>query len=103
MGLVGMQAVGMFLDTLLKMAVVLLLMGPERTEAAQHAATSWAFLAYTTPLVLLSLPGGVIADRWSKRGVLLALKAAEVGVMVLAGLALWKGTPWAVLSVLALL
>lgn len=90
----------MFTDTLLKMVVVLILVGPQKNEAAQQAATFQAFLAYTLPFVALSLVGGGLSERWGKRRTLILLKCAEVAVMVLVGFALWTAHPWAVLGVL---
>jgi acyl-[acyl-carrier-protein]-phospholipid O-acyltransferase/long-chain-fatty-acid--[acyl-carrier-protein] ligase len=98
-----MQTVGMFTDTLLKMVVVLMLVGPQKTEGAQQAASFRGFLAFTLPFVALSLWGGVLSERWGKRRTLIVLKSAEVGVMVLAGFALWLAREWAVLGVLSLL
>jgi acyl-[acyl-carrier-protein]-phospholipid O-acyltransferase/long-chain-fatty-acid--[acyl-carrier-protein] ligase len=100
-GLIAAQALGMVNDNLLKMAVILLLIGPRATETAQQDATFSGFLAYTLPYVLLSLPAGLLADAWSKRRVLLALKGAEIAAMLLAGWALHDGRPGAVLAVLA--
>lgn len=101
-GLIAAQALAMVNDNLLKMAVVLLLIGPRATETAQQDATFTGFLAYTLPYVLLSLPAGVLADAWSKRRVLLMLKGAEIAAMLLAGWALHDGSSAAVLTVLAL-
>jgi acyl-[acyl-carrier-protein]-phospholipid O-acyltransferase/long-chain-fatty-acid--[acyl-carrier-protein] ligase len=89
-------------DNLLKMSVILLLVGPRGTEAERQTATFHGFLAYTLPYVLLSLPAGRIADAWSKQRVLVVLKAAEVGAMLLAGLALADGRPAFLLGTLAL-
>ncbi len=92
----------MFNDNLLKMVVILLLVGPRSTEAAQQAVTFQCFLAYTLPYVLLSLPAGALADAFSKRRVLVTLKLVEVAVMLLAGLALADGGRPALLVVLCL-
>lgn len=93
----------MFNDNLLKMLVVLLLVGPHGAEADQQAATFHAFLAYTLPYVLLSLPAGVLADAFSKRQVLLTFKGVEAGAVLLAGLALMQGSSGALLAVLAVM
>src|SRR5215813_5354496 len=62
--------------------------GPE-LEALSQTRTTLAFVAFTLPLVLFSLPAGVLADRLSKRSIILAMKAIEVVLMVGGTLALW--------------
>ena len=58
-------------------------------EALSQTRTTLAFVAFTLPLVLFSLPAGVLADRLSKRSIILAMKAVEVVLMVGGTLALW--------------
>jgi len=54
--------------------------GPE-FETTVQTQTAVAFVIFTLPLVLLSLVGGTLADRLSKRTVILALKVVEVLLM----------------------
>jgi acyl-[acyl-carrier-protein]-phospholipid O-acyltransferase/long-chain-fatty-acid--[acyl-carrier-protein] ligase len=42
------------------------------------------FVIFTLPLTLMSIPAGVLADRVSKRSVILATKAAELALMLCA-------------------
>jgi len=57
-------------------------------EAASQAQTTLAFVALTLPMVFFSLPAGVLADRVSKRSVIILLKGVEVVLMAAAALAL---------------
>jgi acyl-[acyl-carrier-protein]-phospholipid O-acyltransferase / long-chain-fatty-acid--[acyl-carrier-protein] ligase len=102
-GLLGAQFLGAFNDNLLRVVVIFLLIGPEASEDRQQAATSAAFLAFTLPFIVLSLPAGVLADRVSKQRVVVGLKVLEICIMALCALALVDGRPWAVLAVLSLL
>ena len=46
-------------------------------EVAATAATSLVFLVFLVPMVLVSLPGGALADRFSKGTVVLGTKALQ--------------------------
>ena len=50
--------------------------GPE-LEAATQTQTTLTFVIFTLPLVLLSLIGGTLADRLSKRTVIIAVKVVD--------------------------
>ncbi len=54
--------------------------GAARDAAAQQQAML-ALVTLTIPLMLFSLPAGVLADRVSKRGVIVWMKALEVLLM----------------------
>ena len=60
---------------------------PEFQEASQ-LQTGLTFCALTVPLMLFSLPAGLLADRVSKRQVMIWMKCAEVVLMVMATLSL---------------
>jgi acyl-[acyl-carrier-protein]-phospholipid O-acyltransferase/long-chain-fatty-acid--[acyl-carrier-protein] ligase len=45
---------------------------------------------FTLPMVLFALTGGYLADKFSKRRVTIGTKSMEIGVMILATLALWQ-------------
>src|SRR6266850_891301 len=87
------QFFGAFNDNAWKLIVALLAMravkervgaaGPAFEAASQTQATL-AFVVFTLPLVLVSLPAGALADRLSKRSVILAAKVLEL-VLMLAG------------------
>ena len=63
--------------------------GPELETVAQ-TQTAIAFVIFTLPLVLLSLVGGTLADRLSKRTVIIAIKVVEVFLMGAGTVALWQ-------------
>ncbi len=104
-GLLVAQFFGAFNDNAWKLIVALLGInviaqqvggsGPA-FEAASQAQTTIAFVVFTVPLMLVSIPAGVLADRLSKRTVLIAMKAFEVLLMasgtavLLVGPSEWK-------------
>src|SRR5665213_2544223 len=53
------------------------------TEHAEIAALSWGIFWFTLPYLLLPTHAGWLADRFSKRSVIVWCKAAEVVVMLL--------------------
>ena len=57
-------------------------------QEASQLQTTWAFCVLTLPLMLFSLPAGLLADRVSKRQVMIWMKFAEVVLMVFATLSL---------------
>jgi acyl-[acyl-carrier-protein]-phospholipid O-acyltransferase/long-chain-fatty-acid--[acyl-carrier-protein] ligase len=57
-------------------------------EAASQAQTALVFVVFSLPLMLVSLPAGVLADRVSKRSVIILMKGIEVGLMAAAALTL---------------
>jgi acyl-[acyl-carrier-protein]-phospholipid O-acyltransferase/long-chain-fatty-acid--[acyl-carrier-protein] ligase len=89
-GLLIAQFCGAFNDNAWKLIVALLGInvvaqqvggsGPA-FEAASQAQTTIAFVIFTLPLMLVSIPAGVLADRLSKRTVLITIKAFEVLLM----------------------
>ncbi|HXZ43619.1 MAG TPA: MFS transporter, partial [archaeon] len=96
-GLLIVQFLGAFNDNAWKLIVALLAIravaaqvgrsGPA-FEAASQTQTTIAFAVFTLPLMLVSLPAGVLADRVSKRSVIITMKAIEVCLMAGATLAL---------------
>ncbi len=96
-GLLTAQFFGAFNDNAWKLMVALLAIrqattglapGPELETVAQ-TQTAMAFVVFTLPLVLLSLVGGTLADRLSKRSVIIAIKVVEVFLMGAGTVALW--------------
>ena len=97
-GLLLAQFFGAFNDNAWKLIVALLAIRAARArigvpgaalEAATQTQATLAFVVFTLPLVLVSLPAGVLADRLSKRSILVAMKALEVALMAAGTLALW--------------
>lgn len=96
-GLLIAQFCGAFNDNAWKLMVALLAIrqataqmapGPGLETAAQ-TQTALTFIIFTLPLVLLSLVGGTLADRLSKRTVIIAIKIVEVLLMSAGTAALW--------------
>lgn len=60
----------------------------EASRSSQMMA-SLAILVFLIPMLLMALPAGVIADRFSKRSIVLVMKGAGVALMVAATFSLW--------------
>ena len=58
-------------------------------ETASQTQTTLAFVVFTFPLALVSVVAGVLADRVSKRTVIILMKSVEVLLMSAATVALW--------------
>ena len=109
-GLMVSQFSGAFNDNALK--VLLSLLGialiakgrPDEEQVAQYVTTA-AMVALTLPLALFSIIAGPIADRVSKRTVMVALKAVEIALMAGACVLLYvnPGAFWPALVMLAIM
>jgi acyl-[acyl-carrier-protein]-phospholipid O-acyltransferase/long-chain-fatty-acid--[acyl-carrier-protein] ligase len=88
-GLLVCQALGAFNDNAWKQIVVLLAFASTATEAsAAQEKAALAQVILLIPLIIFNLPGGVLADRLSKRTVIVAMKGLELVLMVVATLVL---------------
>ena len=104
-GLIAAQFLGAFNDNALKQIVILLGLAASATESEGQSKTALAQIALLIPLMLVSLPAGALADRFGKRAIIVRLKAAEVGLMLLATIALGLAPHggWPLTTVLVLL
>ena len=109
-GLLIAQFFGAFNDNAWKLMVALLAIrqataqmapGPE-LEAAAQTQTALTFIIFTLPLMLLSLVGGTLADRLSKRTVIIAIKIVEVLLMSAGTVALWLNPMGGILPLIVL-
>ena len=109
-GLLIAQFFGAFNDNAWKLMVALLAIrqattgmapGPEMETAAQ-TQTALTYIIFTLPLVLLSLVGGTLADRLSKRTVIIAIKVVEVCLMSAGTVALWLNPTGGILPLIVL-
>ncbi|HEV8326350.1 MAG TPA: acyl-[ACP]--phospholipid O-acyltransferase [Nitrospiraceae bacterium] len=109
-GLLIAQFCGAFNDNAWKLMVALLAIrqatahmapGPELETAAQ-TQTALTFIIFTLPLMLLSLVGGTLADRLSKRTVIIAIKIVEVLLMSAGTVALWLNPTGGMLPLIVL-
>ncbi len=109
-GLLISQFCGAFNDNAWKLIVALLairhvgqaLQPGAAFEAASQSQTTLAFVIFTLPLVLISPFAGILSDRRSKRAVIIALKAVEVGLMTAATLTLFLDPSGGTLPLLVL-
>src|SRR4051794_36106150 len=81
-GLLVAQALGAFNDLAWKQVVVLLAIAAAASEAKAQEASAFVQVVYMIPLVFVSLPAGVLADRVGKRTVIVAMKGLEVALML---------------------
>jgi acyl-[acyl-carrier-protein]-phospholipid O-acyltransferase/long-chain-fatty-acid--[acyl-carrier-protein] ligase len=109
-GLLIAQFFGAFNDNAWKFMVALLAIrqataqmapGPELETAAQ-TQTALTFIIFTLPLVVLSLVGGTLADRLSKRTVIISMKTVEVLLMCAGTAALWLNPTGGILPLIVL-
>jgi acyl-[acyl-carrier-protein]-phospholipid O-acyltransferase/long-chain-fatty-acid--[acyl-carrier-protein] ligase len=103
-GLLVAQAFGQFNDQALKQVVTILAMSTVLEEAAKIRMTALAQIALMLPLPLFSLPAGVLADRVSKRTVIVAMKVLEIALMLAGAAALYfhPAGGWPAMTVLFL-
>lgn len=104
------QFIGAFNDNAWKLMVALLAIrqlagtiapGPEFETAAQ-TQTALAFIVFTLPLALVSIVAGVLADRVSKRTIIIMMKSVEVLLMGSATAALWSNPAEGILPLIVL-
>jgi acyl-[acyl-carrier-protein]-phospholipid O-acyltransferase / long-chain-fatty-acid--[acyl-carrier-protein] ligase len=103
-GLLVAQLFGQFNDQAWKQIVILLAMAAVVSEPEKQERTAVVTMMLLIPLVLISLPAGVVADRVSKRSVIIAMKALELLLMLAGAAALFfaPGGDWRAMGVLVL-
>jgi acyl-[acyl-carrier-protein]-phospholipid O-acyltransferase/long-chain-fatty-acid--[acyl-carrier-protein] ligase len=84
------QFQGAFSDNVVKNLVVLLaIFGAGMTLAKQHEFAESVGELFSLPFILFSMAGGFLADRFSKRSVMLGVKIFELLIMSLVLAGLW--------------
>ncbi|HEX3625567.1 MAG TPA: acyl-[ACP]--phospholipid O-acyltransferase [Verrucomicrobiae bacterium] len=78
------QFQGAFSDNLLKTLVVFMMLGMNVSLSEQHRISEWVAALFSLPFILFSMAGGYLADRYSKRSVMIGVKVFEIGVMAFA-------------------
>ena len=78
------QFLGSFNDNAWKQIVIFLAIAAAASPAEGQEHTAIAQIVLMIPLMLISLPAGVLADRVSKRSVIVGMKVFEL-VLMLAG------------------
>lgn len=96
------QFLGVINDNVFKFLTVFLLIDIKGIEASS-SILFWVGTVYVLPFLFFSSAAGVLADKFSKQKIIVALKAVEVVTTALAVVAFWVESPWACYSVLFLL
>ncbi|HEY3762083.1 MAG TPA: acyl-[ACP]--phospholipid O-acyltransferase [Verrucomicrobiae bacterium] len=78
------QFQGAFSDYVLKNLVVFMMLALNVSAADKFQIGEWVTALYSLPFILFSMAGGHLADRFSKRNVMIAVKIFEVIVMLFA-------------------
>lgn len=89
--LMGTQFQGAFSDTVLRWVVIYLLIAQHPPKQELEALVSDSATWFALPFLLLSMFGGWMADRFSKRRVMIGVKVMELLIMVFATFALASG------------
>lgn len=86
------QFQGAFSDNALRWLVVFpVLVAPALSDVQKDSFVAHAALLFAVPFLLFSTIGGWLADRFSKRTVMIGVKAAEIGIMIFAAAGLASG------------
>ena len=84
------QFQGAFSDNVIKNLVVFVtLFGANLTLAEKNSYGEWIGALFALPFILFSMAGGFLADRFSKRSVMLGVKIFELLIMSLVFAGLW--------------
>src|SRR5712664_4039638 len=86
--LIATQFHGAFNENALKFLIIYLVLALEKDKAQRDRLEVLVGALFAAPFILFSLSGGYLADRFSKRSVTIWTKVFEIGVMLLAVLAL---------------
>jgi acyl-[acyl-carrier-protein]-phospholipid O-acyltransferase/long-chain-fatty-acid--[acyl-carrier-protein] ligase len=84
------QFQGAFSDNLLRNLVIFVaIFGVSMTQEQQHGFGESIGALFSLPFILFSMAGGFLADRCSKRSVMLGVKVFELAIMILVLAGLW--------------
>src|SRR2546426_3407458 len=79
-----------FSDNALKFLTTFIIIGLGFSQERRDELVPLVGVIFALPFVLFSMTGGYFADRFSKRNVIVGIKLAEIGIMSLAMLGLWR-------------
>jgi acyl-[acyl-carrier-protein]-phospholipid O-acyltransferase / long-chain-fatty-acid--[acyl-carrier-protein] ligase len=79
-----------FSDNVLKFLVTFLIVGLGLSQGKRDSLVPLIGAVFALPFILFSMAGGFFADRFSKRNVAITVKCAEIGIMSLVLLGLWR-------------
>ena len=91
----GTQFQNAFSDNALKQLIILVLLASaagSAGEAEEDRMVSLVTAVFSAPFILFAMLGGWLADRNSKQRIMVYVKAAEMGIMAFAGVALALGS-----------
>ena len=100
--LIATQFQGAFSDNILRNLLLSMIVGMQMQKTERESFVSVVTFLFSIPFLLLSMPGGWLADRFSKRQVTLWTKVMEFGSMLLATAGLATHTLWLTLAALTL-
>lgn len=94
-GLMVSQAAGAVNDNLLKGALWLLVVSPNMWAGALGpAGTGWVSLALTFPFIIFLGFAGQLADRHSKRSMIVLVRASELPIVLMIAVGFWSSSFW---------
>ena len=97
--LIVTQFQGAFSDNVLKNLVVFVaLFGTTMTLAEKNSYGESIGALFSLPFILFSMTGGFLADRFSKRSVMLGVKVFELFIMTLVFAGLWSWNKYLLLA-----
>ncbi|MDA7978345.1 MAG: MFS transporter [Pirellulales bacterium] len=102
LGLLLTQLLGAINDNAFRMLAVGICTAKVSPEHSS-LVLSGGLACFTLPYLLLAAPAGYVADRFSKRRVIVSCKAAEIAIMSTAVFAIWQGNLAAIFLVLAMM
>src|SRR5215469_16228405 len=82
--LIATQFQGAFSDNILRNLLLSMIVGMNLAKSDRETFVSVVTLLFSLPFLILSMPGGWVADRFSKRQITIWTKAMEFGSMMLA-------------------
>ena len=93
------QFLGALNDNVFKLLVILYLIGLSTDDKATNIV-SLANAVFVVPFLFFLALAGRLADKYSKRNIIVISKLGEFVVMTFAGIAFWFGSMWAVYAAL---
>jgi acyl-[acyl-carrier-protein]-phospholipid O-acyltransferase / long-chain-fatty-acid--[acyl-carrier-protein] ligase len=100
--LIATQFQGAFSDNILRNLLLSMIVGMQLRITQRETFISLVTFLFSVPFLILSMPGGWLADRFSKRQVTIWTKVMEFGSMLLATAGLMTHTLWLSLAALTL-
>ena len=101
--LLAAQALAVFDDNTFKQVLFLYAAATLASPAVRDRVISWGTALYVLPYIVLSSCAGQVADRFSKRRVIISLKIIEASLLAVATFAMYRGNIDAMLAALFLL